>query len=62
MKDGIPHLLVSHLGMSGAWFYVRNLHEIERGKIYTAFTCHFIWRKVTCLYMRILDDLANFAY
>ncbi|WP_144510950.1 bifunctional DNA-formamidopyrimidine glycosylase/DNA-(apurinic or apyrimidinic site) lyase [Bacillus sp. FJAT-22090] len=31
-KDGVPYLLVSHLGMSGAWFYVKNLHEIEEEK------------------------------
>lgn len=32
IKDGIPHLLVSHLGMSGAWFYVRKLNEIGEEK------------------------------
>ena len=44
MKDGIPHLLVSHLGMSGAWFYVRNLHEIGEEKFHTAFACYFSFR------------------
>ncbi|MEI4769304.1 bifunctional DNA-formamidopyrimidine glycosylase/DNA-(apurinic or apyrimidinic site) lyase [Psychrobacillus sp. FJAT-51614] len=32
LKNGIPYLLVSHLGMSGAWFYVRGLHEILEDK------------------------------
>ncbi|PZX06983.1 DNA-(apurinic or apyrimidinic site) lyase [Psychrobacillus insolitus] len=32
MKDGLPYLLVSHLGMSGAWFYVKTLHDIEEDK------------------------------
>lgn len=31
-KDGLPELLVSHLAMSGAWFYVKNLHEIVEEK------------------------------
>lgn len=31
-KDGTPYLLVSHLGMSGAWFYVKGLHEILEDK------------------------------
>ncbi|WP_313891605.1 bifunctional DNA-formamidopyrimidine glycosylase/DNA-(apurinic or apyrimidinic site) lyase [Psychrobacillus sp.] len=32
LKDGVPYLLVSHLGMSGAWFYVRDLHDILEEK------------------------------
>lgn len=31
-KDGTSYLLVSHLGMSGAWFYVKGLHEILEDK------------------------------
>lgn len=32
LKDGLPYMLVSHLGMSGAWFSVKNLHEITEAK------------------------------
>ena len=32
LQNGCPHMLVSHLGMSGAWFSVRNLHEITEEK------------------------------
>ncbi|QFF99675.1 bifunctional DNA-formamidopyrimidine glycosylase/DNA-(apurinic or apyrimidinic site) lyase [Psychrobacillus glaciei] len=32
VKNQLPYLLVSHLGMSGAWFYVRGLHEIVEDK------------------------------
>ncbi|MCM3086411.1 bifunctional DNA-formamidopyrimidine glycosylase/DNA-(apurinic or apyrimidinic site) lyase [Bhargavaea ginsengi] len=31
-KDGEPHLLVSHLGMSGAWFAVRETGEVAEDK------------------------------
>ncbi|TQR19821.1 bifunctional DNA-formamidopyrimidine glycosylase/DNA-(apurinic or apyrimidinic site) lyase [Psychrobacillus vulpis] len=43
IKDGIPYLLVSHLGMSGAWFYVRGLHEIieEKFKRHTHIIFYF---------------------
>lgn len=43
-KYGIPYLLVSHLGMSGAWFYVRGLHEIieDKFKRHTHVVLHFV--------------------
>ncbi|WP_432358172.1 bifunctional DNA-formamidopyrimidine glycosylase/DNA-(apurinic or apyrimidinic site) lyase [Sporosarcina sp. UB5] len=31
-KDGLPHLLVSHLGMTGAWFVVDTLEAITEQK------------------------------
>lgn len=43
MKNGYAHMLVSHLGMSGAWFYVKNLHEIieDKFKRHAHVTFHF---------------------
>lgn len=32
VKAEVSYLLVSHLGMSGAWFYVKSLHEIMEEK------------------------------
>lgn len=43
LKNGYAHMLVSHLGMSGAWFYVKNLHEITEDKFkrHAHVTIHF---------------------
>ncbi|MEK3980955.1 bifunctional DNA-formamidopyrimidine glycosylase/DNA-(apurinic or apyrimidinic site) lyase [Psychrobacillus sp. FSL K6-2836] len=43
LKNGYAHMLVSHLGMSGAWFYVKNLHEITEDKFkrHAHVTFHF---------------------
>lgn len=43
-KNGVSHLLVSHLGMSGAWFYVRSIHEIgeEKFKRHAHVTFHLV--------------------
>lgn len=42
-QDGESFLLVSHLGMSGAWFYVRSLDDImeEKFKKHSHVTLHF---------------------
>lgn len=58
---GEPFLLVSHLGMSGAWFYVRTLDDIIEEKFKSIVMLLFILKKEKCLYMRTYVALASYV-